>query len=173
MRPKLDPNMQNAYILIYQTQASPMSKEQIEISLRYEGPDVDDGTMSLDDIVPVLQGFSGAYGKIAGRYDPASTHTLKITALNPGSVEMILEVLRTLSENTEQIHFATKGVSNAYRFVKKITQVIAIKRHNKGHPYKTKGIQRGWLLSQMRIMRLWRSHWTHMKISRVALLIVI
>jgi hypothetical protein len=32
-------------------------KEQIEIHLRYEGPDVNDGTMSIQDIVPVLEGF--------------------------------------------------------------------------------------------------------------------
>src|SRR5687767_11136407 len=58
-----------------------VTKEQLEIHLRYEGPDVNDGTMSVEDIVPVLQGFSSAYGKLASTADPQSTHRLRIAAV--------------------------------------------------------------------------------------------
>jgi hypothetical protein len=30
-----------------------MAKQTVQISLRYEDPDVDDGSMSVEDIVPV------------------------------------------------------------------------------------------------------------------------
>ena len=69
-----------------------MPREQIEIHLRYEGPDVDDGTMSIQDIVPVLQGFASAYGKIASSDDPSSTHRLRITGIRRGSADILLEV---------------------------------------------------------------------------------
>ena len=82
-----------------------MPKEQVDIHLRYEGPDVDDGTMSIQDIVPVLQGFSGAYTKLAKTDDPNSTHRVKISAVRSGSADIILEVWKTVVENSEQIVF--------------------------------------------------------------------
>jgi len=41
--------------------------EPTRITLRYRGRDVDDGTMPVDDVVDALQGFAGAYGKVAGQ----------------------------------------------------------------------------------------------------------
>ena len=42
-----------------------MSVDSVRVSLKYNGPDVDDGTMPLKDVVEALQGFAGAYDKIA------------------------------------------------------------------------------------------------------------
>ena len=39
--------------------------EKVDIVLEYDGPEVVDGTMPIDDLVPVLQGVAGAYGTIA------------------------------------------------------------------------------------------------------------
>jgi hypothetical protein len=116
-----------------------MPKEQIAIHLRYEGPDVDDGTMSLQDIVPVLQGFSSAYGKLAATDDPGSTHRLKISAVRPGSADIVLQVWTTLGENAPQLTAigaiaAVLGV--AYKIVQKIIGVSKIKRHVKRRPFK-------------------------------------
>ena len=38
--------------------------EAVPFNLRYKGPDVDDGSMSIEDIVPVLEGIASAYGRI-------------------------------------------------------------------------------------------------------------
>ena len=113
-----------------------MPREQVEIHLRYEGPDVDDGTMSLQDIVPVLQGFSSAYGKLAATDDPTSTHRLKIAAVRPGSADIVLEVWTMLGDNAGQIAVVSTLTGAAYGIIKKIAGVVQIKRHVQRRPFK-------------------------------------
>jgi len=119
-----------------------MPKEAIELSLVYSGPDVDDGTMSLQDILPVLQGFSSAYGKLAATEDPSTTHKLRIAGVRPGSAEVALEVWRMLGENADQIQSlgvigagAAVATGAAFGIVKKIVGVIQAKKHVKNAPY--------------------------------------
>lgn len=66
--------------------------ERVEIHLKYEGPDVDRGTMALHDVIPVLQGFAGAYAILAAIEDPNSQHHMEISAVQQGSAEIVLEV---------------------------------------------------------------------------------
>ena len=113
-----------------------MPKEQVEIHLRYEGPDVDDGTMSLQDIVPVLQGFSSAYGKLAATDDPRSTHRLKIAAVRSGSADIVLEVWTVLGDNAAQIAAVSALAGGAFWIIKKIAGVVQIKRHVQRRPFK-------------------------------------
>ena len=113
-----------------------MKKEQIEIHLRYEGPDVDDGSMSIEDIVPVLQGFSSAYGKIAATDDPDSIHRLRITGVRPGSADIILEVWKTIGENVDSLTVASFLTAGGYFIVRKIIEVIKLKRHIKKQPFR-------------------------------------
>ena len=112
-----------------------MPKEQVDIHLRYEGPDVEDGTMSLQDIVPVLQGFSGAYAKLAKTDDPNSIHRVKIAAVRSGSADIVLEVWKTVVQNSEQIAAAFSGGAASFGIISKIIQVIQIKRHVKASPF--------------------------------------
>jgi hypothetical protein len=112
-----------------------MPKEQIDIHLRYEGPDVDDGAMSLQDAVPVLQGFASAYGKLATQEDPHSTHRRRITGVRPGSVVFALDVWTILNDNANVI--ASVGVLGGagIAIVKKIIGVIRAKKHVRREPY--------------------------------------
>jgi hypothetical protein len=113
-----------------------MPKEQVEIHLRYEGPDVDDGTMSVQDIVPVLQGFSSAYGKLAATDDPSATHRVRIAAVRPGSADIVLEVWKTMGENVDSLTAASIVVGGAYWIISKIAGVVQVKRHVKKQPFK-------------------------------------
>jgi hypothetical protein len=115
-----------------------MPKEEIDIHLRYEGPDVDDGTMSIQDIVPVLQGFSSAYGKLAATDDPRSTHRLRIAAVRPGSATIVLQVWNFLGDQTtvNALTSSSMVATAAYFVVRKITDVVRIKRHVKRQPFK-------------------------------------
>jgi hypothetical protein len=113
-----------------------MPREQIELHLRYEGPDVDDGSMSIQDIVPVLQGFSAAYGKIAAIDDPHVTHRVRITAVRPGSADIILVVWKALGENVNSLTSASILAGGAYWIISKIAGVIRVKRHVKRRPFK-------------------------------------
>ena len=115
-----------------------MPREHVEVHLRYEGPDVEDGTMSLQDIVPVLQGFSGAYAELAKTDDPNSIHRVKITAVSPGSADIVLEVWRILGENAGQISVLgvlAPMVPPAFGLVQQLIQVIQVKRHVGNEPF--------------------------------------
>jgi len=113
-----------------------MDNQKIEIHLRYEGPDVDDGSMSIADIIPILQGFSSAYGKIANIEDPKSTHRIRITGVRPGSADIVLEVWKFLGENAPAIGAATALITGGAYIVMKIMGIIKIKRHVKKQPFK-------------------------------------
>ena len=106
--------------------------ERVEIHLKYEGPDVENGTMALQDIIPVLQGFSGAYATIAATEDPDSTHRIKISAVQRGSADIVLEVWKWLGDNASSLASvgtlaAVGGV--AFNITKKILDVARIKCH--------------------------------------------
>lgn len=114
--------------------------EQIRVSLKYEGPDVESGEMSLEDLVPILQGFSSAYRKLAGKYSPSLTHDLKITGFQTGSVEIILlDAIQTLTEHPEE---TAKAIEYSYELVRKFKEFIQLKRHTKGKPH-TKRAKQG------------------------------
>jgi hypothetical protein len=120
-----------------------MQKESLEIILRFKGPEVDDGSMSIADIVPVLQGFSGAYGKLAATADPSSSHRIRITGVRRGSADIVLEAWKWLADNNAAITSAGvigTGVlavtGGAAWIVKRINGVIALKRHTKKRPFR-------------------------------------
>lgn len=113
-----------------------MQREEVEIHLVYEGPDVDSGSMSIEDIIPVLQGFSSAYGKIALSDYPEANHKLRITDVRPGSADIVLQVWDFLGSNTDAIGSSGLLATGAYFIVKKIMKVIGLKRHVKKQPYK-------------------------------------
>ena len=113
-----------------------VSTEKLTLHLRYYGPDVDDGSMSVEDIVPVLQGFSSAYGKLASVDDPTANHNIRVASVRPGSADLVLEVWRLLNDNAAPLA-ALGTVSGAgYWIVKKIVGVISAKRHVKKQPFR-------------------------------------
>ena len=110
-------------------------KDQVEIHLHYEGPDVDDGTMSIQDIVPILQGFASAYGKVATNHDPNSTHRLKIVSVRPGSADIVLHAWHVLGDNAASIAAVSVLGQFSYWILTKITGVIQAKRHVRSRPF--------------------------------------
>lgn len=120
-------------------------KEKVEIELQYTGTDVDDGTMSLEDMLPALQGFSSAYGKIAMLQNPDTQHKLRITGVKKGSFHILLEAWNLATQNANQLQIATNiavlgttaaGVTTvAYKTVEAIIGVIKVTKHTKKQSY--------------------------------------
>lgn len=110
--------------------------DPLQIGLRYSGPTVDSGTMPIDEVVEALQGFSGAYSKIAARYSPESEHQLKVAALERGSFDIKVIASAVLMSTTyaDQLK-AVDTVTNAAKFVWDILfDVFRTKKHVKdGH----------------------------------------
>lgn len=94
--------------------------------------------MSVEDLVPVLQGLAGAYGKVAGSLGQTTQHRLRLTAIRPGSAKLILDVWDTMGRNSGQLQVAGALVASAVAIVGIIISVIQSKKHTKGEPHSTK-----------------------------------
>jgi hypothetical protein len=116
--------------------AMPKPDETVPLVLRYDGPDVDDGSMSIEDVVPVLQGFAGAYGKIAAEAGVGGQHRIRITGVQPGSAKLILEVWDALGKMADPLTSISLLTAGAASIVGTIVGVIKLKRHLKGKPFK-------------------------------------
>lgn len=110
--------------------------ETLPLVLRYHGPDVDDGTMSIEDIVPVLQGFSAAYSKVAAEGGASVQHRIRIVGVEKSSANILLQVWQTLGEVSGQLTSIQILASSAAAIVGTIFGVIKIKRHLRGEPYR-------------------------------------
>jgi len=110
-------------------------KESLKVTLKYTGKDVDDGAMSIEDIVPVLQGFAGAYGKIVTSKGLISEHKLRIVGVEKGSFHILLEAWEWIGENTAQLQAIGTVGAGAFTIVNLILQVIQLKKHTAKQPY--------------------------------------
>ena len=114
----------------------PMPESSIRISLKYTGSDVDDASMPIEEVVVALQGFAGAYGKVASSLLPKSTHELRVAAIEPGSFDLSILAWVTSSQGTETLKLAGYA-TNAARYVFGIVNdFIKAKKHIKGAPPK-------------------------------------
>jgi hypothetical protein len=120
------------------TRGGKVEKEHIQISLRYQGPDVEDGSMSVEDIVPVLQGFASAYGKIASSEGRESEHRIRIVGIHRGSAEIALDIVHFIGENKDVIVPICVVGGFGLGIINLILKVISLKRHVKKQPYKDK-----------------------------------
>jgi hypothetical protein len=118
--------------------AMPKPTETVPFVLRYEGPEVDDGSMSIEDIVPVLQGFASAYGKIASEQGVGVQHRIRITGVERGSANILLEVWEALDKMADPLTSTSILVGAASVIVTSIIGVIKLKKHLKNQPFTTK-----------------------------------
>lgn len=111
-----------------------MPEPPLQVELRYRGPLVDDGTMSLDDVVKALQAFAGAYGKAADTLLSGSTHQLLVSAVEPGSFRLV--ILAYLHSAAVSDGLKAVGGATAKWVFDKIKEAIQAKKHLRGEPAK-------------------------------------
>jgi hypothetical protein len=111
--------------------------ESLEISLRYSGPSVDDGTMPVNDVVDALQGFSGAYSKVANFMNPELSPQLRVSAVKTGSFELQILgwILSTATEHEQHFKTIEATLYYAKHIMKILTELISAKKHVQGKPY--------------------------------------
>jgi len=121
-----------------------MPKDILKISLKYSGPDVDDGSMSVDDFTDALKGFSSIYGKTASHQKYKHTHEIRIVAIKKGSIDIQLAI-EFLKDNSELIGdlanlaaVTTFAGSIMTGTIKAVTSIIRFFKHTKGQPYTNK-----------------------------------
>ena len=116
-------------------------RDNVSIKLKYTGSDVNDGTMSVEDMVPALQGFASAYGKIVNSDELQVRHKLRVVGVGKGSFHILLEVIvdaaQKIMENKELIGGVTFSGTLGYVVIKKIIGVIQIQKHTKNQAFTT------------------------------------
>jgi len=116
----------------------PKPTETVPLVLKYSGPDVDDGSMSLEDIVPVLQGFSSAYGKIAAEQGAGLKHRIRITGVKQSSADILLEIWEAIGQAANPLTTIQIVGGAAISIIGTIVGVIRAKRHTKNKPFREK-----------------------------------
>jgi hypothetical protein len=112
-------------------------RDHLRITLSYSGKDVDDGSMSLEDLVPVLQGFSSAYGKVSADSGILTQHRLRLVGLKHSSADLLLEVWKAVGDNSSELQAIGSLVQAAMAVVTGIVVCIQLKKHVKDRPYST------------------------------------
>ncbi len=67
--------------------------ERTEVQFAFEGSDVEDATMDLADAADALSGFAAVYHSIATTETPATNQRMRITAVKPGSIQFVIELV--------------------------------------------------------------------------------
>lgn len=111
-----------------------MNVDSVRVSLRYNGPEVDDGTMPVKDILEALQGFAGAYNKVAKKQTPSTEHTLRVAAVEEGSFDLLILASIILGP-ANQADLLEKSIGAARAIISTIANLIEAKKHTEGKPY--------------------------------------
>lgn len=108
--------------------------EETRITLKYSGPSVEDGTLPLQDVVDALQGFSGAYSKIARLRSDGVEHELRVSAIKQNSFDVHIVAWLALANQAETIE-SLKIAYHATRWViERIFKMMEVKKHAANQP---------------------------------------
>lgn len=115
-------------------------QQKIPITIHLEGEGVKDGSILLEDLVPALQGFSSAYGKLASSYSQNLNHKIRIESFIPGS--FLVHLYTTVMEHQEALQVGANlmtitgtGGAVVYKVIDLIVNTIKAKKHIKNEPY--------------------------------------
>lgn len=111
--------------------------------LVYQGPNVNDGTMSARELVEVLTGLTRAFSTVAHELDLGDRYDLRIRDIESNSVHLIFEAVAFAKANPAAataiaagaaviVSATTNAVSGAYRVVTDIAKMIDAKKRLKG-----------------------------------------
>jgi hypothetical protein len=107
-----------------------VGEAQLEITLKYDGSEVDDGTMPIENVISALQGFASAYEKLASRHDPRNEHQIRVSAIKKSSFAVVIfawafqDPTKVLSVSVDAVRW----------IVATIIKLLELKKAAKGQP---------------------------------------
>lgn len=114
------------------------AEPEMRVSIKYNGKDVDDGTMQVYQVATALYGFASAYGRLASKRAPNEQHQLRVVALKASSFELVLAAWFILGQNSGQIEALGVAQHWASGIIRSIFSVISVKRHVQSQPHTVK-----------------------------------
>jgi hypothetical protein len=111
--------------------------DNAQVELQYGGPEVEDGTMPVEDMVDALVGFSGAYDKIARhQQSPDTGHRIRVLGLRKGSAKIVVDIVEWVAKNPAAAGVLVTGGSliatGAYKVLTDLAGVIRGKKALRG-----------------------------------------
>ena len=124
--------------------------EETPVTLRYVGPDVDDGSIGVDDLLSALNGFSSAFYRLAERESLDQTQRIKVKGISQSSANIHLSILEIMHAHPDAAKIvgtaAVTSIFGAVSYVgskiadvviRKIANVAKAKKHIQGGTYTT------------------------------------
>jgi len=113
-----------------------MPQEVYKVTLEYSGPDVDNGTMLIEDFIDAVDGFSSLYKSIAHHYNTEYNFNIRIVGIESGSVDIGIEIIDFIADHGVELG-AFLTVSGIF-INNVIKSIVNIKKHIKVGNYKVK-----------------------------------
>lgn len=102
-----------------------------QLQLVYDGPEVKDGTLRVEDMVDALIGFGRAYDKIADLQNVPIKQHLRVTGIKKASADILISALSHVDPNVAMTSAVEVGKYTA-AIVTTIVGFIQFKKHMKG-----------------------------------------
>jgi hypothetical protein len=114
------------------------TRERLLMEISYSGPDVDDGSIAIDDLGPALQGLASAYGKLTSKLGDEVRHELRITGVRKGSFDLLLEVWKWAGDNSGALTTVSIVGGGVLGAIKVLFECIKLVKHTKNKPFNAK-----------------------------------
>lgn len=111
------------------------------ITIKYIGPDVDDGSMPVENLLQALQGFSNAYAKISKFKNISTQQQIRLVGLNKGSCDLLINIVDVAQQTygvAEQIISGGVGTGIALQIIKAMLNLVKLTKHTQNKAYDIK-----------------------------------
>ena len=111
--------------------------ENIRVELTYSGPEVESGSVPIEDMLDALAGFQGAIQKIATVENvPPPQDQIRVVGVEKGSAKILLDVLDWVKTNPAAAGVVgtvgTTAAAGIYKILKDLASVIRGKKASNG-----------------------------------------
>lgn len=113
-----------------------------KVTVKYIGPEVDDGTMPVENLLQALQGFSNAYGKIIKHKSIQEHYQLRLVGLEKGSCDILINVVDTAHQinsiSNQLISATTLSGGLVISIIKIMLNLIKLTKHTQNKSYEVR-----------------------------------
>lgn len=112
-----------------------------KLTIKYSGPDVEDGSMPVEDVLQALQGFSNAYSKISKFKNITTRQQIRLVGLQKGSCDLLISIIDVANQINivgDQLLAGSLTGGLALQIIKTILSLIKLTKHTQNKAYDIK-----------------------------------